>query len=154
MPADWKYAAITGAGRFARTEVGQVYEVEGRDTVTAAAELVRLSLNMAETHVDAGVSAHGRRLVYGGHTISVAAAQLTRAFPEVVSIIAWRECNHTAPVFEGDVLSTVLSIEARHALTDASGAGLLDVRALVTASREGAQEGQPVLDWRLLALLP
>ena len=58
------------------------YAIEGRDTVTSAPELARLTLNVAMTHRDAGAGAHGRRLVYGGHTISVAAAQATRALPE------------------------------------------------------------------------
>lgn len=60
---------------------GTVYELEGRDTVTAGPELARLTLNVAKTHTDAGASAHGNRLVYGGYTISVAAAQATRALP-------------------------------------------------------------------------
>ena len=156
VPADWSFEAIRerpGARPAADLEIGAVYEIEGRDTVTAAPELVRLTLNVAETHVDANAGAHGRRLVYGGHTISVAAAQLTRALPEVVTIVAWRECNHTAPVFEGDRLSTVLTIEGRHDLGRGDGAALVDVRAAVTAEREGAEGGQPVLDWRLLAVM-
>ncbi|MEA2297236.1 MAG: hypothetical protein QOF77_172 [Solirubrobacteraceae bacterium] len=156
VPAAWRFEAIherAGDDSFASLEAGQVFEVGGRDTVTAAPELVRLTLNVAETHVDATVSAHGRRLVYGGHTISVAAAQLTRALPDVVTIIAWRECNHTAPVFEGDLLSTVLTIEGKHELPHTV-AGLVDVRALVHAEREGTEGGQPVLDWRLLAVMP
>ncbi len=156
VPGDWNYDALrerTGGSAFAPLEVGQVYEIEGRDTVTAAPELVRLTLNVAKTHVDAAAGAHGRRLVYGGHTISVAAAQLTRALPGVVTIVAWRECNHTAPVFEGDRLSTVLTIEDKHALEHTQGAGLVDLRALVSAEREGLDGGQPVLDWRLLAVM-
>jgi len=60
---------------------GTVYELEGRDTVTAGPELARLTLNVAKTHTDAGASAHGTRLVYGGYTISVAAAQATARCP-------------------------------------------------------------------------
>ncbi|MGI8803298.1 MAG: MaoC family dehydratase [Solirubrobacteraceae bacterium] len=156
VPADWDYGAIrgrAGSGGFAALEVGQAYEIEGRDTVTAAPELVRLTLNVASTHVDAGAGAHGRRLVYGGHTISVAAAQMTRALPDVVTIVAWRECNHTAPVFEGDRLSTTLTIEGKHELEQTAGGGLVDLRALVQAERDGEESGQPVLDWRLLALM-
>jgi acyl dehydratase len=156
VPGSWSFDALrerTGGSRFGALEVGQVYEIEGRDTVTAAPELVRLTLNVAETHVDATSGAHGRRLVYGGHTISVAAAQLTRALPAVVTIVAWRECNHTAPVFEEDRLSTVLTIEGKHELGHTGGAGLVDLRALVQAERDGADGGQPVLDWRLLALM-
>jgi acyl dehydratase len=155
-PTGWDFAAMrerVGGDGFAGLEVGQAYEIEGRDTVTAAPELVRLSLNVAETHVDSTVGAHGRRLVYGGHTISVAAAQLTRALPGVMTVVAWRECNHTAPVFEEDRLSTVLTIEGKHPLPDTGGGGLVDLRALVAAERDDSDGGQPVLDWRLLALM-
>ena len=69
------------------------------------------------------------------------------------TIVAWRECNHLAPVFEEDRLSTVLTIEGAHALEHAAGAGLVDLRAQVTAERDGADGGQAVLDWRLLALI-
>lgn len=59
---------------------GTVYEIEGRDTVTAGPELARLTLNVPKTHTDAGASAHGNRL-YGGYTVSVAAAQATARCP-------------------------------------------------------------------------
>jgi acyl dehydratase len=152
---DWRFDRIRDqipGVHFADVETGCVYEIEGRDTVTAAPELVRLSLNMAETHVDAGSNAHGRRLVYGGHTISIAAAQLTRALPNVVTIVAWRECNHTGPVFEGDILSTVLTVEAKYPLHPVD-AGLLDLRAVVAADRGLAEGPQTVLDWRLVAVM-
>ena len=70
----------------------------------------------------------------------------------MVTIVAWRECNHTGPVFEGDILSTVLTVEATHALPDAD-AGLVDLRAVVAADRGGADGRQTVLDWRLLAVM-
>jgi 2-methylfumaryl-CoA hydratase len=152
---DWRFDVIRDlvpGTHFADVEAGCVYEIEGRDTVTAAPELVRLTLNMAETHVDAGSNAHGRRLVYGGHTISVAAAQLTRALPNVVTIVAWRECNHIGPVFEGDILSTVLTVEAKHHLDDVD-AGLLDLRAVVAADRGDPDGPAGVLDWRLVAVM-
>ena len=91
----------------------------GRDTVTTAPELARLTLNVAMAHLDAGAGAHGRRLVYGGHTISIAAAHAARALPALVTIVAWRSCDHPAPVFEGDVLSTEVAVEARRRRSDA-----------------------------------
>jgi len=149
VPADWHLdqmgERVTGA-TFADLKAGTVWEIEGRDTVTAAPELVRLTLNIASAHADAGATAHGRRLVYGGHTISMAAAQLARALPNLLTIVAWRGCDHLAPVFEGDVLSTELTLEAKH------DDGLLDLRARVDAHREEA-EPVPVLDWRLVGVM-
>ena len=120
---------------FAELAAGTTYEVEGRDTITAAPELARLTLNVARAHTDAGGSPHGRRLVYGGHTISVAAAHLSRALPAIATIVAWRGCDHLGPVFEGDVLSTTIEVEATRELGGLE-AGLVDLRLRVTADRE------------------
>jgi hypothetical protein len=56
-------------------------------------------------------------------------------------------------VFEGDVLSTELSVEGTHPLAGAT-AGLADLRALVQAERAGAEGPAPVLDWRFVGLMP
>jgi acyl dehydratase len=53
---------------------GSRYEIEGGDTVTAAPELARLSLNVAAAHTDPAAGGRGRRLVYGGHTIGIVLA--------------------------------------------------------------------------------
>lgn len=158
VPGDWDLAAFRRAcagAHFADVEPGVTYVIEGRDTVTAAPELARQTLNLAFAHSDAAASVYERRLVYGGHTISLAAAHATRALPNLVTLLAWRSCDHTAPVFEGDVLRTEVAVEAAHPL--AGGGGLLDLRALVFAER-GAQAPEhgrdvSVLDWRVIALM-
>ena len=153
-PTGWDFEALRAVApgeRFADVQPGTTFEVEGRDTVTAAPELARLTLNVAKAHTDAAGSVHGRRLVYGGHTISIAAAHLSRALPAVATIVAWRGCDHLGPVFEGDVLSTTIEVEATHGL-DGTDAGLLDLRMRVTADRREG-EGVPVLDWRAIAVI-
>lgn len=133
--------------------IGTTFEIEGRDTVTSAPEFARLTLNMAQTHTDEHASAYGRRLVYGGHTISMASAQIVRAFPNLVTILAWRSCDHTGPVFEGDVLRTEVTVDAIHDAGD--GSSLLDMHAIVHADRRGSGGGsgeEAVLDWRFIAL--
>ena len=114
-----------------------------------------MTLNVAKAHTDAASSPYGKRLVYGGHTISMASAQIARALPNLVTLLAWRSCDHTEPVFEGDVLHTEFSIDALHPL--ASGGGLVDLRAIVHATR-GDQAQTPgaeatVLDWRFIGLM-
>jgi 2-methylfumaryl-CoA hydratase len=156
VPAGWRldeFRSRTGRGRLSsleRLEAGTTFVVEGRDTVTAAPELVRLTLNMAAVHTDAAVSGYRKRLVYGGHTISMAGAQVVRALPDLVTIVGWRGCDHTGPVFEGDVLRTEVTVETTHPLDD--GAGLVDLRATVYAGGD-ADDERPVLDWRLVALV-
>lgn len=158
VPTGWRLDAYRGrvSGRhFESLRAGTTFAVEARDTVTSAPEIVRMTLNVAGAHTDAGASVHGRRLVYGGHTISTAAAQLTRALPNLVTLVAWRSCDHTAPVFEGDVLQSEFELEAVHPLP--TGGGLVDLRARVFAERAvpaaDAKSRDLVLDWRVIGLM-
>ena len=154
IPGKWRLdrfrERVPGA-HFAELEVGATFEVGGRDTVSSAPELARLTLNLAKAHTDPGASAHGRRLVYGGHTIAVAAAQATRAIPNLVTIVAWHGCDHLAPVFENDVLATELSVEGAQRLE--GGGGLVDLRARVQADRFESSEIAEVLDWSFVGLM-
>ncbi len=154
VPDDWRLDSfrerLSGA-HFADLAPGTVWELEGRDTVTAAPELVRLTLNVAAAHADAGATALGQRLVYGGHTISIAAAHLTRALPNLLTIVAWRGCDHLGPVFEGDVLATEIALEGVRPL--AGGGGLVELRAQVRADRDGLEQPVDVLDWRLVGVM-
>ena len=125
---------------------GQAFLVEAGETVTGAPELARLTLNLAIAHTDHTGSPHGRRLVYGGHTISIAAAHATRAIPALATIVAWEGCEHLGPVFEGDVLRTELHVQ--HTGPD----GLAVLRALVSAERPEADPA-PVLDWTFVAVV-
>ncbi len=148
MPWAWRLDRFP---KGAALSPGTVFDVEVRDTVTSAPELARATLNLAATHTDPAASAYGRRLVYGGHTISIAGAQATRAVPDLVTIPAWRSCDHTGPVFEGDVLRTELQVEAVH---PGGGFRLVELRAIVHATRvDGSGEDDPVLDWRFVGLL-
>ncbi len=135
----------------AGVRAGDVFVVEARETVTAETEMARLTLNLAYTHTDAARGAHGRRLVYGGQTIAIAAAHATRALPELVTIIAWHGCDHTGPVFAGDILSTEISVGDVDPL-DAGGA-LVGLEAVVHADRGGDADPDRVLDWRFIGLL-
>ena len=173
VPWGWRLSVFkdrTGRGgaHFGDIAAGTTYMIEGRDTVTAAPELVRATLNLAATHTDPAAGPYGRRLVYGGHTISLAGAAATRALPNLVTILAWRSCDHTGPVFEGDVLRTEVTVDAVHPLTQG---GMVDLHALVWADHGGRPGGmggvppttaaeaakerpeQPVLDWRFIGLM-
>ncbi|HLZ36718.1 MAG TPA: MaoC family dehydratase [Mycobacteriales bacterium] len=153
VPADWRLDELrhrTSCSAADHPAVGSVYELEPADVVTSAPELARMTLNLAAAHYDPLASPYGRRLVYGGHTISVAAAQVTRLFPDLVTIVAWRRCDHTGPVFEGDHLRSRVSVGGWQPLRD--GFGLADLHVTTTARGDGREE-RPVLDWQLVALL-
>jgi acyl dehydratase len=144
--AGWDLGAFRAAApgaHFGELVEGTTWTVEGGDVVSAAPELARLSLNVATAHHDE--TATGRRLVYGGHTIGIAASQLTRALPNLVTILAWHGCDHLGPVFEGDTLRSDIELERAEPLR--AGGGLVHLRSRVEADRG------PVLDWRLVGVM-
>jgi acyl dehydratase len=149
LPVGWRLgplrAAVPGP-HLDELEPGQTFLVEAGETVTGATELARLTLNVATAHTDATGSAHGRRLVYGGHTISIAAAHATRAIPAIATIVAWHGCEHLGPVFEGDLLRTSLTVE------NCDLSGMVGLRAQVNAERPD-EDPVPVLDWSFVAVV-
>ena len=133
---------------------GKVIKVEARDTVTSAPEIARMTLNLAMTHTDAGRGVYKRRLVYGGHTISLASAQLSRVLPSLATVLCWYKCNHVAPVFEQDILNSVITVKGE---TSAGKGKILDLDIEVYAER-GSEAPEPgsdikVLDWQLAVLV-
>ena len=158
VPVEWHlddFRREIPGEHFEEIAEGTRYLVEARDSVTSAPELARLTLNIAKAHTDAASSPYNKRLVYGGYTISMASAQIVRALPNLVTLIGWRSCDHTEPVFEGDVLRTEFTIDAKHTLP--SGGGLVDLHTVVHATR-GDQAPTPgvdvaVLDWRVIGLM-
>jgi acyl dehydratase len=152
--ASWRLDSYRGEvpGRhFADLVPGASWTVEGGDVVDSAPALVRLSLNVAMAHHDRTSTSTGRRLVYGGHTIGIAAAQATRVLPNLVTVTAWHGCDHPNPVFEGDTLFSTLELEAAQPLP--SGGGLLHLRSRVDAARADDDARAPVLDWRFVAVM-
>lgn len=151
--ADWNLEAFRSGlpgPHFGDLEPGTIWEVEGGDPVTSAPELARLSLNVAMAHHDEGANA-GKRLVYGGHTIGLAGAQATRALPNLLTVVAWHECQHTAPVHEGDTLRSELELERTEPLPQ--GGGLVHLRSRVSAEPAGGGERRQVLDWRFVGVM-
>lgn len=149
VPIGWRLdrlRAATAGPHHDELDPGQTFIVEAGETVTGAPELARLTLNVATAHTDATASAHGRRLVYGGHTISVAAAHASRAIPAIATIIAWESCEHIGPVFEDDVLRTELYVQ------HTSERGVVGLRAGVSSVRPDAPPA-PVLDWSFVAVV-
>lgn len=157
LVSDWDLDAFTGASpagvHFAALEVGSRWSTVTGDVISSAPELARLTLNVAGAHHDAGL-AGGRRLVYGGHTIGIAAAQLTRLVPNLVTIAGWQRCDHTGPVHEGDTLHGEIEVTALEPLP--GGGGLVDFRVRLRADPadpRAAGEANHVLDWHLVGVM-
>lgn len=149
----WQPAAMDPGGYAVpapELNVGDKVLIEGQDTVTCAPELVRMTGNIAFTHTDASKSYLGERLVYGGHTISLAFSQLTRAMPNLMTLLAWQGCDHLGPVLEEDIIRSEVEVAAIR--PGPVGGSIMDLRMLSYAKRrqgDGYQE-LAVLDWRLV----
>lgn len=128
--------------------VGETREDLQRDVVDMATALVRITHNQAAVHRDADASPYDGRLVYGGHTVALAQASLGRVVDGLATVLGWHACSHTAPVFEGDILS------CRHTLVDEVELPSGRCRAVhieVDAHRPGS-DPVTVLDWTPIAL--
>jgi acyl dehydratase len=145
------YRAAVPGPHFDAVTDGWAVEIEGGDVVDSAPALARLTVNVAMAHLDATSTGDGRRLVYGGHAIGLAAAQASRALPSLVTILGWHSADHTAPVFEGDTLRSRIELERREPLP--AGGGLLHLRSRVAAVRAAGGDDVDVLDWRFVAVL-
>jgi acyl dehydratase len=151
LPRAWSLAP-TARWRGLRAQdlrPGQGFSIEARDTITSAPELVRVSLNMAMAHTDAKLSHLGERLVYGGHVIFMAFAQVTRALPNLLTLTAWESCDHLAPVIEHDRLRSTLVVTDIVPVEAARGGGaLLRIAVESFASRGDPEVETRVLDWK------
>ncbi len=149
--ADWNadaYRAKVPGAHFDAGLAGSVLHSTA-DVVTSAPELARLTLNIAATHHD--WRSGGQRLVYGGHTIGLALAQVTRLLPNLVTVLGWQSCDHTGPVHEGDTLYSELHVEGAVPLPEDRG-GVLKLRSVVYAVGDSGESDRQVLDWRFTAL--
>jgi acyl dehydratase len=149
----WRLTLIRSAYRglhFGDLAVGLSWEVVGADLVSSAPELARLTGNLATVHHDAS-AAGGVRLVYGGHTIGLALHQVTRALPNLVTVVGWQRCDHLGPVHEGDRLTCTVSVEELHPLVD--GGGLVRLRVTAAVGGNDEEASVAVLDWSLWAVM-
>ena len=152
MPPPGIGAESSGLSAITTSVVRNKAAIDARDTITSAPELVRASLNMAMTHTDEKLSYLDKRLVFGGHTISICFAQITRALPNLLTIIAWEQCDHTAPVFENDRIRSAFIIGEICSLNAVEGGGsLIKIHALCYAARGSPEIEDKVLDWTFWA---
>jgi acyl dehydratase len=107
---------------------------------------------MAMAHTDSRLSYLGERLVFGGHTIFMGFAQLTRALPNLLGVLAWESCDHVAPVVENDRLRTEFTVTDVRPQEGKDGGGvLLRIEAECFASRGIPEQENRVLDWKFWA---
>jgi 2-methylfumaryl-CoA hydratase len=131
---------VTAAGephRWGDYEVGERIDHVDGVTLTDAEHMMatRLWQNTAKVHFNAEARPDGRRLVYGGHVISMARALSFNGLANAQLIAAINAGAHTAPAFAGDTVYAWSEVLEK-AETSAPGVGALRLRLVATRGRD------------------
>jgi 2-methylfumaryl-CoA hydratase len=150
-------------------EVGEKIDHVDGVTVEEAEHMMatRLYQNTARVHFNQfqeGKGRFGRRLVYGGHAISLARAISFNGLANALTIAAINGGRHVAPLFAGDTVfawSEVLDKVALHGRKDC---GALRLRLVATKNQpcndfpgkdaSGQYDASVILDFDYWALMP
>jgi 2-methylfumaryl-CoA hydratase len=101
--------AFGGEARWDDYQVGERLDHPDGMTIEEADHglATRLYHNTAQVHFDAHAAKtgkFGRRIVYGGHVISVAMGLAQNGLNTALRVVAWNGGAHVAPTFAGDTL--------------------------------------------------
>ncbi len=97
----------------------------------------RLWQNTAKVHFDATFRDDGKRLIYGGHVISMARALSFNGLANAQMIVALNAGAHANPCFSGDTVKAWSEVLEK-APTDAHGVGAIRLR--LVATKQGAAQ--------------
>jgi 2-methylfumaryl-CoA hydratase len=126
----------------------------------------RLYQNTARIHFDqfsAAQSRFGRRLIYGGHVISLARAISFNGLGNAFHIAAINGGRHVSPLFAGATVFAWSEVLAKSELPGRSDVGALRIRTVATKDRPCADfpykagdeyDPQVLLDLDYWALIP
>ncbi len=161
--------ALSGSPhRFEDYQSGERIDHVDGVTVEEAEHMIatRLYQNTAKVHFNQhseGQGRFGRRLIYGGHVISLARSLSFNGLANAFHIAAINAGRHVAPLFAGDTLFAWSNIIETAALPGRSDVGALRVRTIATKNRPCADyplsegegyEPNVVLDLDYWALAP
>ena len=160
--SDYNFAQAGEPHRLGDYSVGEVIDHVDGVTVEEAEHMLatRLWQNTAKVHFDATNRPDGKRLIYGGHIISMARALSFNGLANAQIIVALNGGAHANPCFAGDTVrawSEVLEI----AETDTLGVGAIRLRLVATKGAAGVLRGEDgkydpsvLLDLDYWALMP
>lgn len=127
----------------------------------------RLYQNTAKVHFDALMqkgSRFGRRLIYGGHIISLARAISFNGLANAFKVAAINGGRHVAPTFAGDTIYAWSEVIAKTELSGRRDVGALRLRTVATKDKPcatfpykdsaGTYDPAVVLDFDYTVLLP
>ncbi len=134
-----------GRAFFDDYEVGEAVDhVDGMTIEESEHALAtRLYQNTAKVHFDAVKTKDtrfGRRLMYGGHVISVAKALSFNGLENALGLLAINGGTHAAPCFAGDTVYARSEVLEKAELPGHDGAGALRLRLLAVKDVDPASE--------------
>ncbi len=142
--------------------VGEVIDHVDGVTIEEAEHMLatRLWQNTAKVHFDATNRTDGKRLIYGGHVISMARALSFNGLANAQMIVALNGGAHANPCFAGDTVRAWTEVLDK-ADVDAPGVGAIRLRLVATKGAAGALRGadgkylpEVLLDLDYWALMP
>jgi 2-methylfumaryl-CoA hydratase len=107
----------------------------------------RLYQNTAKVHFDAFAAKNtrfGKRLIYGGHIISVARALSFNGLENTLGILAWNAGSHANPTFAGDTIYARSEVLAKAELPGRTDLGALRLRLTAIKNADPTKESVPL----------
>lgn len=135
---DYDFALAGEPHRLADYQIGEIIDHVDGVTIEEAEHMLatRLWQNTAKVHFDRSARDDGRRLIYGGHIISLARALSFNGLANAQLIVGLNGGTHANPCFAGDTVrawSEVLGI----APTAVAGVGAIRLRTVATRGTAG-----------------
>jgi 2-methylfumaryl-CoA hydratase len=148
--------------RWGDYQVGEVIDHVDAVTIEEAEHMLatRLWQNTSKVHFDVGQREDGRRLIYGGHVISLARALSFNGLANAQMIVGLNAGAHANPCFAGDTVRAWSEVLDR-AETAVASIGALRLRLVATKGKPGELRGadgkylaEVLLDLDYWALVP
>jgi 2-methylfumaryl-CoA hydratase len=138
--AAYDFTLAGSADRFADYEVGErIDHVDGVTVEEAEHQIAtRLYQNTARIHFNQfieGQGRFGRRLIYGGHVISLARALSFNGLANAFHVAAINGGRHVAPLFAGGTVFAWSEVLAKAELPGRADVGALRLRTIATRDR-------------------
>ncbi|HEX3610443.1 MAG TPA: MaoC family dehydratase [Sporichthyaceae bacterium] len=134
---NYDFAAAGEPYRCGDYEVGEKIDHVDGVTLTEAEHMLatRLWQNTSKVHFNVEARPDGKRLIYGGHIISLARALSFNGLANAQLIAAINAGAHTSPAFAGDTVYAWSEVLDKSE-TDAPGVGALRLRLVATRGRD------------------
>lgn len=134
----YDFVAAGEPHRLSNYEIGETIDHVDRVTVEEAEHMLatRLWQNTAKVHFDATHREDGKRLIYGGHVISLARALSFNGLANAQMIVGLNAGSHVSPLFAGDTVCAWSEVLDK-AETSTPGVGAIRLR-LVAHKPEAA----------------